>query len=842
MNNDIKNIPLSTICIKNRYTDNFPIGKGGMGIIKKSHDNNCHRTIALKTLLQSDREDSLVRFTEEAQITAQLEHPNIIPIYEIFTEEGQRISYSMKLVDGEDLKVILDKIKKGDQGYIDRFPLRKLLEIFIYICNAVSYANSKNVFHRDLKPANIMVGNRGKVYLVDWGLAKIQKPHNQSSKVDNTDAINKLNSLSSFRTEKDLDLSMEDIIMGTPNYMAPERFLQEADEKTEMYALGAILYNILTLQLTVFEETVELTVRKIFAGDIKDPSELNTAVPHIKGGKVPLPLAAIAMKSLSVDPDDRYENIKEMVNDIIAWEDGFVTKAENASFCYSLYKIIKRKKFESLAVLAFIICITCISIYYVQKLSIEKKRLEKSKKESDFQANIILNKQSQLKAHTKELESKIQDLREQAQHFYKNANSLIKSNEGNSIQLALEKIQPAIELEPLYEYLILQSLLFQTQLNFDKARKSLERINKSKTPSLVQEYINFSQNLKSSELSLMDLYRLKEFALSLKLPAIASTFLKVYSNKQDELYNKFIKSLNSKSLTNIEDKITKLNNITYSINLKNLHLKDTSFLKQIPFEKVNISYSQTKTISFLEGMPIKFFYCNNTNVSDLSPLKNNNLEYIEAINANLKNINSLDNSSIVKLDVHSNKLTHIPNINLPYLRFLYLSENEIQSIENINNFKNLHFLSLSSNKLSDISPLKELQLNFLNISHNKISDISPIKNHPLIELDISYTDVNDLTSLTTCNKLKKLNLQNTSITDLSPLIDLNIEELNLKNCIGVETLEQIVKIDSLRILHLPPNISNLQTLKDFKSLEYVYSPKNRSLLPVKVFLNSLRSK
>ena len=157
-----------------KYLVGEKVAQGGMGAIYKVHDQDLQRTSVLKVILPNTMEDVLLfrRFIEEARITGQLEHPNIIPVHELGVLGANKLFFSMKYVKGEALGSILRKTRDVDPNYIKKFSLYTRLTIFRKVCDAVAYAHSKKIIHRDIKPDNIMVGEYGEVLLMDWGLAR----------------------------------------------------------------------------------------------------------------------------------------------------------------------------------------------------------------------------------------------------------------------------------------------------------------------------------------------------------------------------------------------------------------------------------------------------------------------------------------------------------------------------------------------------------------------------------------------------------------------------------------------------------------------------------------------
>ncbi|MFO0880816.1 MAG: tetratricopeptide repeat protein [Gemmataceae bacterium] len=215
-----------------RYVVAGEIARGGMGAILRGHDRHLDREVAIKVLLAAPQlHDGLTqRFLNEARIAGQLQHPGIVPIYEMDDSQPTRPFFTMKLVRGKTLAQLLKERIPGD--------LPRLLAVFEQVCQAVAYAHSQGVIHRDLKPANIMVGSFGEVQVMDWGLARRTGTPESPSSVGTApdDALPH-------------DQTQAGIILGTPGYMAPEQARGESDRvgpRTDVFGLGAMLCEILT--------------------------------------------------------------------------------------------------------------------------------------------------------------------------------------------------------------------------------------------------------------------------------------------------------------------------------------------------------------------------------------------------------------------------------------------------------------------------------------------------------------------------------------------------------------------------------------------------------------------
>ena len=162
-----------------RYIIEKEIARGGMGAVLRAVDCDIRREVAVKYMLVEGDRNKKLRFIEEAQITGQLEHPNIVPIHELGVDAQKRVFFSMKMVKGRSLQQILDDLRTNPKK--TEYSLGRLLNILVNVCNGLAYAHSRGVVHRDLKPANIMVGDFGEVYVMDWGLAKVLRGNGQVS-------------------------------------------------------------------------------------------------------------------------------------------------------------------------------------------------------------------------------------------------------------------------------------------------------------------------------------------------------------------------------------------------------------------------------------------------------------------------------------------------------------------------------------------------------------------------------------------------------------------------------------------------------------------------------------
>lgn len=292
------------------------IGKGGMGEVFLAYDTICGRRIALKRI----REDLLsykqinTRFLKEAHVTSQLTHPSIIPIYAIHKEESL-VYYTMPFVEGETLKQILRTArtleKSGKKSDHIGCSIPGLIRIFINICQAIAYAHSKKVLHRDLKPENIIVGQYGEVLILDWGLAKLIRDTSQGGQEDE-----------SIEPEPKIKMHLSGLtkigkVVGTVTYMAPERASgHPSTYQTDIYSLGVILYQMLTLHFPFHRRSLEEFRKNMHKEKLQDPTKI---APY---RDVPRVLARIVKKCLEPIPSHRYQNVDELIKDLENYIEG----------------------------------------------------------------------------------------------------------------------------------------------------------------------------------------------------------------------------------------------------------------------------------------------------------------------------------------------------------------------------------------------------------------------------------------------------------------------------------------------------------------------------------------
>lgn len=337
-----------------RYEPIQELGKGAMGEVWLMRDIYLRRKVASKQLLpQLNSPEVQAQFLSEAQITARLEHPGVVPVYTLEIDSGGRLSYAMKVVQGNTLKEEIGELKASQQANPNRKTwqreLFRLLEIFLKVCDALDYAHSKGIIHRDLKPANIMIGPFREVYIVDWGIAQVWN-----------------------RPEVETEEPSQ-VIAGTPRYLSPEqarcRHLKPASDQ---FTMGLILQEILTLAPAFHAKSMPEMLKKILTGNRASCEQVLGLHP------IPTDLQAIVNKATALKAPERYASVGEMAADLRRYLQDVETTVNPDDLPRKAQRWIRRNPQRALlgSMLILIGCILAVagSLYIWQQTQVQTQR------------------------------------------------------------------------------------------------------------------------------------------------------------------------------------------------------------------------------------------------------------------------------------------------------------------------------------------------------------------------------------------------------------------------------------------------------------------------------------
>ncbi|MGP0067207.1 MAG: serine/threonine-protein kinase, partial [Isosphaeraceae bacterium] len=356
--------------------------EGGIGQVWLAWDCDLGREVALKKLRPNGTGSSSTRarFVREARVTGQLQHPGIVPVYELCQSDLEPASfYTMRLIKGRTLKEAVNAFharrKAGQSRPLD---LRELLGAYLSVCQTIAYAHSRGVIHRDIKGQNVLMGDFGEVVVVDWGLAKIigepeAGPNGGEGSAGPTP--------SELLGDGSRGHTIEGEILGTPNYMAPEQAagrIEQIDSKSDVYGLGAILYEILTGEPPFRGELYEV-LRKVVDEAPVPPRQRNPRVsPAIE---------AICLKCLAKDPDARYASVSDLAKDVQCFLADEPVSAFREPWTFKFRRWVGRHRTLATASAAALFVATvslALTSLFLERAN-EREGLERSKAEENFQ-------------------------------------------------------------------------------------------------------------------------------------------------------------------------------------------------------------------------------------------------------------------------------------------------------------------------------------------------------------------------------------------------------------------------------------------------------------------------
>ena len=702
-----------------KYDIGKVVAQGGMGAILDVRDAATQRGVAMKVMLDSSSPDDLSRFVAEARITAQLEHPSIVPIYELSVDENGQPFYTMKMVRGITLRKVLELLTEGVTETVKKYPLPALLTVFQKVCDALAFAHSKGVIHRDLKPENIMLDDFGVVLVMDWGLAKVL-----GSAPDTLRAGAPI--VSTRQMDGSGSVTMAGAIMGTPQYMAPEQArgeIETLDQRADIYALGAILYHILALRPSVLGDDAMAIVEKVAEGKIE---RLTAPKPgkssHLPGGRVPESLAAVVSKALAFDKGQRYGRVEELQSDCTAYQNGFATSAEKAGLGKQLSLLVKRHRFATGA-LALIFLLTI-----------------------GFMAKVIASEQRARAAQTN-AEQALADLRKTAPTFFEQARFL---TDHEQLPEALEKIDIALKLNPNEAgFQAQRGNILQSMERFSEAADAYAAaLRLIPNDATAKANIELSRSLaaareKDGALSvntrmhwrdaLSQQGRAAEAILAGRGTATdAAKMMPAWQAKLDAWLGK-----NAPRLHVVEG--------LYDLDLINLSLTDLSPLRGMPLRNINISSNpHLKDLSPLIDCPLVAFTANHApDLVDLSPLKGKKLRAMQISETGVRDLTPLAGMPLEKLEAAKTEISDLTPLHGTKLRYLIVYSTAVRSLEPLRGLP-LESLSVTNLSIASLAPVGDAPLAVLNIQNCGRQDLAALRTHDLRELYADGTTLDHL--------------------------------------------------------------------------------------------------
>lgn len=865
---------------EDKYDLKKTIGRGGMKTVFKVKDRDTARNIAMAVI--SDEEDisdnDIARFIKEARITANLEHPNIVPVHDIGVDKDGSPYFTMKMVEGEALADIVIELRDDNSIYHEKYNLSQLLQIFQKICNAIDFAHSKGIVHLDLKPGNIEVGDFGDVLVLDWGLAK----HIEEDGTESYDHFysHDLDTLRDIAVH-DMGNTMDGEVKGTPGYMAPEQAAglnTEKDKLTDIYSLGAILYNILTLKKPISGTDVYDILDKTIDGELVRPSE------RCPDRYIPRALEAITMKAMSVKPEDRYQNVRELLADVDAFISGFATVAEEAGFIRQCNLYIKRNKALSFfASFAIIVSLGLAGFWITNELK-HYAAWGKANQITPISKNMMRKQWVIQNGNWKVENGKLVASTGKGDSFRIFFNKSVYGNialEFDAMVESKENLKKSGDLSVIFSgdkvtrkgyYLqlggvsnssaVIQkngALLASKKFKLEANRKYHIRAEKEGEQLRLfcdGKLIISARDIFYSEGGYVGLYTFgegKQFwnikLYSKGVPELVSPldlgdgFYRASRAPVGDIDKRLIKAVSSSSKIKTKNDLEKLKHfksiLSDDIKKRYLKLARESYdlvYNSYPNKAVGLQALLKRSYVDLELGNIVAAKIGAVKLGELAPSLDQVLlkaelafrsgEYLNAYNCYAFAVAKHPEASVGTVGVLMSKLADrniIKKIDSELLmRFWRMyAQNQSNSI-----------LRCSNKFLSSLKFVEGLDLNLIDCSQNFITSLKPLKGMNLKRLDCADNDIESLAPLKGM-KLETLEcFNNPRITSLEPLRGMPLKVLAISGCPNIKSIDPILSLTTLERLSIPKGIKGIEKLRGLKNLKYLsynWEDRNRTV-------------
>ncbi|MCM8530888.1 MAG: serine/threonine protein kinase [Lentisphaeraceae bacterium] len=606
---------------KYRYADVDACGEGGMKKVVSAEDLYSGRLVAKGYLKDLAHCESFLR---EIRLLAKLEHPNIVPLYDVGMDDEEPFIV-MRLFSGQNLEQIL--VSKEQKSTAE------LLDIFLKVCDAISFAHSKKIIHCDIKPDNIQVDSHGIIQVCDWGIA---------CELD-TDG-------------RTIGLSKDKKCYGTPGYMAPEQITEKLGQlstQTDVYALGALLYRMLTKELPISQASNKQMLQDTILGNIK---------PQMKylGQRVPFALESVAYKALSVEPNGRYNSVSELSKEIRSYMAGFATQAEEADFLTQLLLLIKRNlKISIVLILSFILIATIISISF-NRLEMSTNIALTAQREAEMARDDALTEKNAKLAVSKQASPRF--IEDAWDSYYK-----------YDFQSVNENLRIAFELNP------------QTRLG--QQLKNRQILLNDAYPKSLKKFIQVESNTrlgrvckKALEETFTQIEFIKELNEKFIYEVAAAFYFKIYKKKQvvdqvdilKKTFEPLGKAIKGKTPDFHYDQQLK------QLTIKNTSLKNLTFFCGLEIEHLELIDCEVRDSLGLQFLKLTTLNLKGSYLKDLDHLVFNVSDSLNLRNTNIITHGFFKKHNVRMLDISECKVLHYAMIStMNKLKVLTISKDQV---------------------------------------------------------------------------------------------------------------------------------------------------------------------
>ncbi len=611
-------------------------------------------------------------------------------------------------------------------------------------------------------------------------------------------------------------VTMEGSVMGTPHFMAPEQArgaVNEIDARSDVFALGGVLYMILTLEKPVAGKDVSEVLSNVLAGRITPPVRQQSApLPHCPGGRVPEALSAVAMKALQVDPARRYQSVAYLQADLTAYQNGFATSAEEAGVLKQLQLLILRHKLLASAA----VLIVLLTVGFMARVMASERHARAAEQEA-------LAKEAAANADRAKDEAALARLRDTAPTFHEQALALLKDQQ---LEPALEKVGFALDLMPqAVEFRLLQANVLQTLMRLDEAKAAYAAaLRVSPTNAAAQTNLAFCDHLAAQVRrgewhgnTLTNLLATLRQQERLDEAQYLDSYLGTEQRKLVETWKARFEAAKIASTLKVYQ------GLTFGLTHSRPTQAQLDALKGMPLRTLSIGGAQAiRSLAPLAGMPLEQLRITSANLDSLDPLKGMRLVELDLSQSRLAgDLRPLAGMPLVSLDLSSWRGDDLrPLAGLP---LAHLNLTDCQNVKDLSPLAGLPLTNLvlfGCKQVQDLSPLAGMPLQRLNVGGTAVQDLTPLNGLPLVELHIWPSNVRSLEPLRGM-KLRRLFIARSSVTNLSPLAGMPLEYLNAGGLPGLRDISTLASMP-LRNLYLvdtdKPDLSPLATCRELEEL------------------------
>jgi Leucine-rich repeat (LRR) protein/tRNA A-37 threonylcarbamoyl transferase component Bud32 len=800
------------------------IARGGMGIIYRALDRRLERDVAMKVLADRPgrgRDGSggtsrtRDRFLAEARINGRLEHPNIVPVHTIGADPAGRPYFTMKLVRGRSLADLLADRRRGQGAELG---MAGLLGLFLDVCNAVAYAHSQGIIHRDLKPANIMVGDFGETLVMDWGLARVLRGQRQTSTATHRAAVPDVaaDDLQTLVASLSSGGATEDgVVEGTPCYMPPEQArgdIASLDERSDVYALGAILYEMLCLRPPVGGPHVRAILDAVLAGRIVPPSD------RVPERAVSPELSAVAMRCLASDPAARYATVAALKQDIERFLEHRAVSARPDTAWQALVKLVRRNRGAAIATgvaggcVAVVIAVAFVANWQARIDADQAREIaEAARTTADAERS---RAQQSLDALRKEQTSRQEEQRTTAPALVEKAR---RAMERRDFDDALADIDLALQFDRgLASARLLRGMLLAASQGDPRGALPEIDLHLSAHPediaavALRDALAQAGDRPSPAQIAGIAeaLYGLGARTLAERVRAPGQELLGLWRARVDAAWPKAGLRITANRDGDLE-----------ILGLPNRRAVSTlSPLAGLPVARIDLAGTSVTDLAPLTGAPLAVLDLSDTPVADLAPLAGAPLVDLRAPRSRIVDLAAMPVSRLEILDLSQTAVADLaPLARARALRKLLLRKTAVRNLAPLAGLP-VAELDLSQSGISDLADLRGCaSLSILRLQDNqRLTDLSPLAGLPLTQISMDKTAVADLSPLRAA-PLTVISLHDTPVVDLSPLAGKPIRDLSLvgspiEDLVAVAALADLLQltIDRTRVTSLAPLAGRVQ--------------------------------